>query len=465
MNRFPVKGAPGRRAALPSGGRVRPATAIAVATPLVALIALVAQAPPGTQADVVTHPAAEQPLTSADLYCPASDKGPIRLASDADPAAKGEITTRSAGAARTPLPLGPGAVTSLGTPEGVLVHGEGGLAAGLHGARLGAPRPAAWECAAPGGVRWFIGAGSGASHISTLVLANPDGGPAVADVTVWSIDGRLEQIQSRGLTIAGGAVSTLPLETLAPHAHELAVRVVASRGRLSASMRDEQAPVGEKLRADGLPAGAVPARTQVLPGLTRTAKSRVLTVVNPGRDEARVTVNIAGTRSTFAPTTLDEIVVPAGRVVVTDLTAALAEVTGADDVALVLTSTEPVAAGLRSSVAGDLVHNPALSLLAGPAAAVVPTGGDAVLALTAGADDAHVTVRWDGGAPAALDLKGGTSVLVPVPANAARVQIDSAAPVAAVVRAQSGKGASVLPLRRLVTKLLVPSVRPEWPPR
>lgn len=465
MSQSGARGLPGRRAALPSGGRLRPATAIAVATPLITLVALVAQAPADTQADVVVRPAAEQPLTSSDLLCPSSDKGPVRIASAADAGATGEVTTRVASGARAPLALGPGAVVSLETPDGLLVHGEDDMAAGLFGARVGTGRPAAWECTAPGGVRWFVGAGSGASHLSTLVLANPDGGPAVADVTVWSIDGQLQQIQSRGLTIAGGAVSTLALESLAPDAHELAVRVVASRGRLSASMRDEHAPVGEKLRSDGLAAGAAPARVQVMPGLTRKAGSRVLTLVNPGRDEARVHVTIAGARSTFAPTTIDEIVVPAGRVVTADLTAALADLTGAEDVGLVLTSTEPVAAGLRSRVAGDLVHNPALSLLAGPAAAIVPAQGQAVLALTAGAEDARVTVRWDAGPESSVDLTAGTSLLVAAPAGATRVQIDASAPVAALARAQSAQGVAVLPLRRLVTRLLVPSVRPEWPPR
>jgi hypothetical protein len=37
--------------------------------------------------------------------------------------------------------------------------------------------------------------------------------------------------------------------------------------------------------------------------------------------------------------------------------------------------------------------------------------------------------------------------------------------VSAALRIQTDKGAALLPLRALLTELLVPSVRPAWPPR
>lgn len=456
---------PGRRAALPAGGRMRPSTVLAVVAPLLTALALVVQAPADTQDDDARRAPAKQALTAADLFCPASDKGPVLLASASTAAGKGALTRRTPGSPDvTPVSLAAGGTATIDSGDGLLLHAEDGLAAGLVGVRLGSERPAARECTAPAGVRWFVGAGAGAAHLSTLSLANPDGGPAVADVTVWSTDGELEQIESRGLTIAGRTSSSLRLETLAPNARELAVRVVVSRGRLASSMRDEHGKVGEALRADALPYGTPPSRRQVLPGLTRTASARVLTLVNPGRREARVTLQVAGARSTFAPSGIEEIRVPAGRVVVTDLTRTLKELTAAEDVALVVTSTEPVAAGLRATVAGDLVHHPAVAPRVAESAAVVPEAGTTTLVLTS-VEAAKVTVRWGSGATSVVELAAGTTKAVPAPAKARYVVVSGDVPVSAALRVQADKGAALLPLRALLTELLVPSVRPAWPPR
>lgn len=455
---------PGRRAALTQARKVRPATAIGVGAPLLTLVALLVQAPADPQDDVARRPPQAQALTSADLFCPGSTKGPVRLVSAASPG-EGTVTRRTpASSTRTPVPLQAGGATTVDSADAMLVRADEALAPGLLGARLGSARPSARECAVPGGVRWFVGAGAGAAHLSTLSLANPDGGPAVADVTVWSTDGELEQIESRGLTISGGRVSTLALEAIAPNAHELAVRVVVTRGRLAASMRDEFGRVGEALRADALASGSAPARHLVLPGLARTSGSRVLTLVNPGRSEARVTVRLAGLRSTFVPAGVDEIRVPAGRVVVTDLSAALKKLTATEDVSLVVDATMPVAAGLRATVSGDLVHHPALQLRTGRSGAVVPAGGTSSLVLAAGDEAGTVRVRWDGRPETVVKIAAGTTRVVAAPRGAQRVLVGADVPVAAVVRTQSGAGAALLPLRRLATHLLVPSVRPAWPP-
>lgn len=455
---------PGRRAALTTGRKVRPATVIGVGAPLVTLLALLVQAPADTQDDVVHQVPATQSLTSADLYCPSSGSGPVRLASTAE-AGTGTLTRRQPGAAdAVPVPLAVGGSATYADPEGMLVHAGGALAPGLLGARLGSPRPSTRECAVPGGVRWYVGAGSGASHLSTLTLANPDGGPAVADVAIWSTDGELEKVQSRGLTIDGGRASTLPLESLAPNAHELAVRVIVTRGRLAATMRDEFGKVGEALHGDGLPAGAAPSLHQVVPGLSRTASSRVLTLVNPGRHEAQVTLRLAGAHSAFAPAGVEQIRVPAGQVVVTDLTAALKKLTADEDMSLLVDSTAPVGAGLRATVSGDLVHDPGLHVRTGPTGAVVPGVGTATLLIAAGPDNGAVHVRWGTGAETVVQAVANTTLAIPAPPGAVRVTVDGEVPVAAVIRTQSKKGAALLPLRPLVTDLLVPAVRPAWPP-
>ena len=190
----------------------------------------------------------------------------------------------------------------------------------------------------------------------------------------------------------------------------------------------------------------------------------MLTLVNPGRSEARVTVRLAGQRSTFAPAGVEEIRVPAGRVVVTDLSAALKKLTSSEDVSLVVDATAPVAAGLRSLVAGDLVHNPAMQLRTGLTGAVVPDGDTVALVLTAGDRAGAVRVPGAGRPETVVEVAAGTTRVVAAPKGARRVVVDAEAPVAAAVRAQSRTGAALLPLRVLAMRLLVPSVRPAWPP-
>ncbi|RJS46627.1 DUF5719 family protein [Nocardioides cavernaquae] len=461
---------PGRRIADRAVRKLGPGVIIAVAAPLVTTVALLAQAPADTQVDTATHAPTRHPLSAVDLICPPSSHGPVTLGSvrpDTEEP-EGSLTWRVPGSdARTTVALAAGGTAQLPDGHALLLHGDGAEARGLFGARFSSGRPAAAECASPAGVRWFVGAGSGAAHLSTLTLANPDGGPAVADVTIWSVDGKLEQIESRGLTIPGGHVSTLPLERLAPNADELAVRVVVARGRLSSMLRDEYGDVGGPVRTDGLPASATPARTQLVPALTRKASSRVLTLVNPSSHEARVKLQLVGARSTFTPTGLEEIRVPAGRVVVTDLTKALSSVIAEEDVALRLESTSPVTAGLREIVAGDLLHHPAVALGNGSTASVLPAAGTRSVVVSAGATAGQVTLTWPGSSAAAtvVRLAPGTSQAFEVPKGATTVVVSSKVDYVAAVRVQSGDGATVIPLRPLLSDLLVPSVRPAWPPR
>lgn len=461
---------PGRRIADTAVNKFGPGVILAVAAPLVTVIALLAQAPSDTQVDTATHEPTRHELSAVDLACPPSTHGPVTLSSAPGDTAGtgGSLTWRvPGGTTRAPVTLAPGGTARLTDVHALLLHGEGAQARGLFGARFSDGRPAAAECASPAGVRWFVGAGSGAAHLSTLTLANPDGGPAVADVTIWSISGQLEQIESRGLTIPGGHVSTLPLERIAPNADELAVRVVVTRGRLSSMLRDEYGEVGGPVRTDALPASAAPSRSQLIPGVARKASSRVLTLVNPSRNEARVKLQLVGQRSTFTPTGLDEIRVPAGRVVVTDLTKALSSVIAGEDVSLRLESTAPVSGGLREIVAGDLLHHPSMALAKVDTAAVLPPGGTSSVLVSTGATSGQVTVTWVGAktAPTIVRMAPGTTHAFEVPKGATAATISSKVDYLAAVRAQSGDGATVLPFRPLLTDLLVPSVRPAWPPQ
>lgn len=457
----------GRRiAAVVPTGRLTPAVALAVAAPLITLLAVVVQAPSDTQSEVAPAPASREPLVSQRIGCPdaASGSGPIVLASAAEGDAEGKVSTRRAGRdGGRDVRLVPGRSTRVTRPQGdVIVSATRGLAAGLVAARLG--DGAAQECAAPQGEAWFVGAGAGGDHLSRITLVNPDAGTAVADLVLWGSDGPLEATTTLGISVPGGGSRTLDLEAEAPHRDEVAVRVVVARGRLVASGADSFGTDLSRPSRDGLPVTAAPAESLLLPAAPRKADSRALTVVNPGEDAARVSVEIVGARGTFAPVGIEEITVPAGRTVTTDLTEGLVAA-GTEDASLSITSTVPVAAGMRHVVSGDLVHQPAVPVGSGATGVVVPPGRERTLVLVAGdvAGLAEVTFVGGKGDSRKVRLKPGVSSSVELPAGATAVLVRSEVEYAAAVRA-ARPGATLLPLRPLVTDKLVPSVRPAWPP-
>lgn len=461
---------PGKRAAArPEAARgLTPAVVLAVAAPVVATLALLVQAPADDQRDEGAHRAETRPLTTQALACPAAPGSrTVLVASDTPADASGQVFLREVGQESRPVRLPRSRYAAAPAAAGPMVlDARDDLAAGLYAARHGVGAPAAGECTAPAGERWFVGAGSGAEHLSSVQLVNPDRGPAVADLTLWSTDGPLEAPRALGITVPGGRSRTIDLEEIAPHRHELAVRVTVTRGRVAATVADAFGFDGGSSRADWIAATEPPAASLVLPGLVRSADERVLVLANPGESEGRVTLRVVGARGTFTPTGVEEVRVPAGRVVVTDLTRALASALRQEDASLEVTSTVPVTAGLRSVVDGDVVHQAALPATTGAGAAIVPPGGATALVLNAREQAGSVTVTFVGSAGRSVRsrLQPGTTRSVAVPAGTVAVRVDAAVPWSGALRTVGGSGAALLPLRALVTDRLIPSVRPAWPP-
>ena len=355
----------GRRIAGPTRRRLfRPMVALGLGAMLVTALALAVQAPAAEQGETATEAPERQPLSVADLACPPTSGSPdLSVGSASDQTDDGEVTVRPATSASstTTIPLEPGQATRAPGPNGpVVVHGEDALAPGLLAARFsGKGVTSAAECVAPATETWYVGIGTSGLHASELELTNPDSGPAVADVALWSVDGPLDEVRSRGLTIPGNDSTKIDLSDLAPNRAELAMQVTVSRGRVAASVNDSFTVPGEgKPTVDWLTAASAPATELVVPGLSKQADSHTLVLANPGDAGGRVELKIAGKRSTFAPAGLEPIQVPAGRVVVTPLSDEVMKQLAKEDASLQLTGTVPVTASVRSVVDDDLVHLP-----------------------------------------------------------------------------------------------------------
>ena len=461
----------GRRVAGPAGSpRWRPTLVLGVAAILVTGAALALQAPAAEQGEPPASAPQRVPLAVADVACPASSGSPeLSLGSVSTEQGDGEITLRSSSVPQpVAVPLSAGEVSRGRAPTGpVVVHGTGAMAPGLFAARFAGPGvTAAGECAPPTGETWFVGIGTSGLHNSELQLTNPDGGPAVADVALWSVDGPMGEVRSRGLTIAGNDSTRIDLSDLAPDRAEIAMRVTVSRGRVVASVQDSYSLPGKKPSLDWLSASGAPSTSLVLPGLSRQASERTLVLANPGDAGGRVEVKVIGARGTFAPSGLEPIRVPAGQVVVTELTDQLRRALEGEDVALQLTSSVPVTGSMRAVVGDDLVQLPAVPATSGQTSVMVPPSGERVLVLSTTTNGGAFSVRFLGaGRPTTWRsrLKPGITTAVPVPAETVAVVVDGVAPYAGGVRTRTTRGAMFLPLRTPLFDQILPEVTPALP--
>ncbi|MEQ7845930.1 DUF5719 family protein [Nocardioides kribbensis] len=452
----------GRRSEQVRGGRLAPTVVLAVVLPLLVLLSALAVGGPDEVAAPGAQPPSEAALTRSTLVCPrAADGGRVVVGSDA-----GAPGTVAAG--EEEVEVGDGVTAGLDDDGSVEVTGEGERAPGLVAGRSARDATSAVDCPPPSSDQWFTGVGAGGAHTSVLELHNPDGGPAVADVAVYSQSGALDAERLRGVAVGPGRTLRLDLAELVPRREELTLRVTTDRGRIAATVVDSFEELGAAAASrEWLPSQAEPRTDNLLLGVPPGDGRRTLVVANPGDDAVRVQVGIVTAQSVFAPEELPELVVDPGSVKVVSLGALLSSPAADGALGLALTSSAPVTATLRSSVDGDLAETVAGPLVTGATAAVVPPGpGGAELVLGGAATAGVVEVEaWDAeGRPlrtrrTEVGPDRGTSLALPAGAVLVRVVPSRAEVVASLLRA-GPDGSVVVPLRDLVRSALVPAVRP-----
>ncbi|QWF23695.1 hypothetical protein KM427_08375 [Nocardioides sp. LMS-CY] len=465
----------GRRRTATRRGRLNLTMVLAVVLPLLSVAALLLVRP--AEPAATTRPPERTTLTTATLVCPAGLPGAPELAlttvsDDVDGSVRVGLGKDAKDAG-----LVSGRVTTTRAPDAVAVTGEDDSAPGLVAGRGGGDEPAVTACLPPAAGQWFTGVGAGASHRSVLELTNPDGGTAVADVTVLGRNGVVEAPRLRGVSVPGGSSVRLDLATLVPRTDELALEVVTARGRLGVALLDRfDRPGRAPLTQDWLPAQPAPATSNLLLGLAPGTGQRTLAIANPGDDEVRAEVKVVDSESVFAPDGAEEIRVPPRGVARVRVSSIVNAAVGQDALGLQVTSSGPVSAALRSVVGNDLSFATAGSSFDAEATVLVPKqpaegrGAARRRVVLAGATTAGtVTV-------VALDANGdrlrrrtaevvpdrGTVVKVPPTARLISV-LPERTSVTGAVLTSSANGASMLPLTVPVRNGLVPDVRPGLP--
>ena len=407
--------------------------------------------PPQTQTELVTVAA---PLTGLGRG------GDIRYGTPGDDLASAELQRLKRGEL---LELAP----SPKGKTGLAVEANGPIAAGLSTYQIDASSDAGTlavtGCGSPRSSWWFTGAGATIDHSSELILSNLDPGPAVVDVRVLGPDGEIETLGTRGVSVPPNSRTTIRLTDVAPQGEELAVSVLASRGRVVAAMSDSFAPqFGADAGVEWIPAQTNASRAVSLAGLPTKADSHTLIVANPSELEALVDILVAGKAGSFTPAQNAQIRVRPGAVVSTDIT----EVIGAEASAVTLRSRVPVTASIRSLAEGDSSYAGSVRPLTGPAVAPVVGGATSTVLLSAGIEPATATITaYDqGGAEvdsATVELDpGATSAWTPKRGAGYLVVTPEQGEVFGAMSITGRAGVSQVPLVPLTVRLERPGVRP-----
>jgi hypothetical protein len=464
----------GRRSAAAPRGRLSLTVVLAVVLPLLALVLALGVRP---EVDPVAseEPPVESELSRTDLACPEAVRGAgaVRVADVDGEAGEVSLVRAEADGERgepSPLRIRSGQVAEQDVSGAAVVTGTGAMAPGLLAGRAGGSGLAATTCPVAGTERWFAGLGARATRGSVIELVNPDRGVAVVDVDVWSPSGPVEVGALRGVSVPGRSVVRLDLSDEVPTRRTLGARVVVNRGRVAASVRDREDPIarGREL-VDWLPGQAEPAEDSLVTGLAAGGGSRNLMLVNPGEDEARVRLQLVSEESTFSPTGVEEVRVPAESFRRVALGWLGPEV-GEGALGLRVTSTQPVAASVRSVIGGDLVT-------AAPSPGVESTGG-AVLP-GSGVDDARLVLAGadaEGQVRVVARAAGGRELLsrrvAVAPDRATEIDLPAAAGLVTVSPEGTGiqgtvllqgPGSAAVPVVEPQRVGLVPSVRPAGP--
>ena len=457
----------GRRSA--AARRISPTAVLAVLLPALTVGALALVRP--AEVTVPSRAAEQVAPTRVDLVCPEGPEDSRLAFTGGSETEDGVVANVQDQVDPSPVTLVQDAVAELDEQGSVWARGSGPVAAALIGARYVEQGLASTPCVQPRPEYWFTGVGAGAEHASTLELTNPDAGPAVADITVWGGTGPIDVPGLRGISLPGGETEQIDLGSVVPRRGELLLQVVVSRGRLGAGLVDEIPSLGARPATTAwLPASPEPATEALLLGLAAGEDADdTLVIGNPGTSEVRAELRVVTKDAAFVPEGLEEVRIDPESTETVTLTETLRTQIQEGALGLLVTSTEPVTATLRSVVDEDLVHAPVTAGAAEPVTALVPPGVARLVLARAGGAGVAIVASYDedgellqekrfeltDGSGGELELPEGTRLVRVTPRRT-----DVAAAVVVRAEGRGTAGTTVVPLEQLVRYALIPDVRP-----
>jgi Family of unknown function (DUF5719) len=442
------------------------ALALLIPAVTVGVLALVHQPPMHDQRQAPTLTA----LTNATVVCPAPAANATAGWVSSASGAAGQVSVRAAGEPSS-VTISTGASTRIPGSGAAAVKAAGSLAPGLLGLRAGTSPLTTEDCDVPSSTQWFTGLGAGANHDSVIELVNPDAGPADADITLY---GRrpFTARKLHGITIPADRTVSLDLGVIAPRRALLSAQVQVTRGRLGVHVLDSRTHLTtHRVRRSWVPRQLAPALDSQLLGLPPGHGTRTLQLGNPGTDVVRVQVKVITGDTSFAPAGLGTISVQAGATASVHLTQVLDKALADGALGVEVTADGPVTSSLLTDLGNDLavtvpdtaVHDRAVTLLpvtSGKTATPVA----ATLCVSADSSGAATVAAYARSGRSLLEKRvgqqAGHTVTMRLPRGTAYLSVEPVGTELHAAVVLTGDGASVIPLTELLTRGLVPQIRP-----
>jgi hypothetical protein len=315
-------------------------------------------------------------------------------------------------------------------------------------------------CTGPATSQWFVGGTADITTRGRLIIINSGLSDAVIDIQSFTEIGKQPL---RTITVVSKNYALIPIDSLAPGDKSLTVHVAPRSGRINAFMIDEQSKGLSTLGGDLINFAPGASKSVMIPAvphqLVKNAKAlpHTLRILTPGDVDASITAEVLSADGVFVPVGLTSRSISAG--IVTDfqftpnITSAIMGVR--------ITSTEPVVAAIKSTVAvagrKDFVWSTAAPALVSLTIAI--SGLNPLVSFTGESINVSVDVTLNNGKVVRKNVKGTDIVTWRVPEAARSLSITKVGPetfAGALVSSINGYGYFPIAPGSVLTKIQLP---------
>jgi hypothetical protein len=315
-------------------------------------------------------------------------------------------------------------------------------------------------CTGPATSQWFVGGTADITTRGRLIIINSGLSDAVIDIQSFTEIGKQPL---RTITVVSKNYALIPIDSLAPGDKSLTVHVAPRSGRINAFMIDEQSKGLSTLGGDLINFAPGASKSVMIPAvphqLVKNAKAlpHTLRILTPGDVDASITAEVLSADGVFVPVGLTSRSISAG--IVTDfqftpnITSAIMGVR--------ITSTEPVVAAIKSTVAvagrKDFVWSTAAPALVPLTIAI--SGLNPLVSFTGESINVSVDVTLNNGKVVRKNVKGTDIVTWRAPEAARSLSITKVGPetfAGALVSSINGYGYFPIAPGSVLTKIQLP---------
>jgi len=315
-------------------------------------------------------------------------------------------------------------------------------------------------CTGPATSQWFVGGTADITTRGRLIIINSGLSDAVIDIQSFTEIGKQPL---RTITVVSKNYALIPIDSLAPGDKSLTVHVAPRSGRINAFMIDEQSKGLSTLGGDLINFAPGASKSVMIPAvphqLVKNAKvlPHTIRILTPGDVDASITAEVLSADGVFVPVGLTSRSISAG--IVTDfqftpnITSAIMGVR--------ITSTEPVVAAIKSTVAvagrKDFVWSTAAPALVPLTIAI--SGLNPLVSFTGEGINVSVDVTLNNGKVVRKNVKGTDIVTWRAPEAARSLSITKVGPetfAGALVSSINGYGYFPIAPGSVLTKIQLP---------